>query len=621
MIEAENRGLAAGWNLGHARDREPLRAAPERGRLARRRRARRASSTFADARPRAAVVGPRLSNPDGTLQRSVRGFPTLWRLATEYFFLRKLAPRSSALNAFYAGGFDHDEVREVEFVMGACMLVRREAIDEVGAADEAFFLFSEETDWCYRFRAAGLAGRLLPGSGVRARARRLARRAPLPREPARAPAVPLEAPRRAAGGPRAAPAPRRAAAARRCSSAASAARPYREAAAWLASGDVAALLARAVSNIRLYLRLRAGDRGRARARLGARAGARRAEHVGHARVVAHAPLRRARRHVRSELARRSLASCSRSRRSRRLASGSAPAGRARSARPWRWLAASAARAVGILLWSVTGSGAGRRPLPPRAGPEARRARRALARGRRRVRGREPASRLRVPALARVPRARRADRRHRLRSRSSSTCRRSSPPIAVLVAYEAGWALFRQRLGGRRRGGRLRSRSSCFAPGSGGAYPLLSLPATSSRQLLVPAALALALTAIRTHTPALSSRRPPPRASCSRSSTRRTRSSSGSPSRVPRSSACSGRDRTCGPGLAALGALAVPAALFMLWLIPIAADTVSVSPGAGGGARARSSSTAGSSTSVSRRATASRPRCSRGAARSRSRRCC
>ena len=57
--------------------------------------------------PRAAVVAPRLLNPDGTLQRSVRGFPTLWRLATEYFFLRKLGTRTELLNAFYGGGFDH----------------------------------------------------------------------------------------------------------------------------------------------------------------------------------------------------------------------------------------------------------------------------------------------------------------------------------------------------------------------------------------------------------------------------------------------------------------------------------------------------------------------------------
>jgi N-acetylglucosaminyl-diphospho-decaprenol L-rhamnosyltransferase len=110
---------------------------------------------FADEHPDAAVVAPRLRNPDGTLQRSVRGFPTLWRLATEYFFLRKLAPRSRALNAFYAGGFDHASARPVDWVMGSCFLVRRAATESVGLFDEHFFLFSEETDWFYRFHEAG----------------------------------------------------------------------------------------------------------------------------------------------------------------------------------------------------------------------------------------------------------------------------------------------------------------------------------------------------------------------------------------------------------------------------------------------------------------------------------
>jgi N-acetylglucosaminyl-diphospho-decaprenol L-rhamnosyltransferase len=154
VLERENRGLAAGWNAGIAAtaaryvlllnsDAWTVGDAVER--LAR----------FADEHPRAAVVAPRLSNPDGSLQRSVRGFPTLWRLATEYLFLRKLAPRSRALNSFYAGGFDHREARRIDWAMGAVLLVRREAIDEVGPADEDFFLFSEETDWCYRFHAAG----------------------------------------------------------------------------------------------------------------------------------------------------------------------------------------------------------------------------------------------------------------------------------------------------------------------------------------------------------------------------------------------------------------------------------------------------------------------------------
>jgi hypothetical protein len=163
VIEQDNRGLAAGWNAGMA-------AATGRyflilnadawlteGSLRR-------LVAFADGHPEAAIVGPRLLNPDGTLQRSVRGFPTLWRLATEYLFLRKLAPRSRALNAFYGGGFAHDEVREADFVMGACMLVRREAVEQVGELDEAFFLFSEETDWAYRFREAGWKVLFFPGA-------------------------------------------------------------------------------------------------------------------------------------------------------------------------------------------------------------------------------------------------------------------------------------------------------------------------------------------------------------------------------------------------------------------------------------------------------------------------
>jgi GT2 family glycosyltransferase len=96
LVEQENRGLAAGWNRGIREttgvyvlilnaDAWALGDAIER------------LAEFADEHPRAAVVGPRLRYPDGRLQPSVRGFPTPWRLATEYLFLRKLAPRSQAL--------------------------------------------------------------------------------------------------------------------------------------------------------------------------------------------------------------------------------------------------------------------------------------------------------------------------------------------------------------------------------------------------------------------------------------------------------------------------------------------------------------------------------------------
>jgi N-acetylglucosaminyl-diphospho-decaprenol L-rhamnosyltransferase len=163
LVEQGNLGLAAGWNRGMQESSGDwylilnADAWMRDGAVDR-------LVEFAQAHPRAAVVGPRLLNPDGSLQRSVRGVPTLWRLATEYLYLRKLAPGSRLMNAFYAGGFDHDEAREAEVVMGSCMLVRRAAVEDAGPLDESFFLFSEETDWCYRFRRAGWQVWFFPGA-------------------------------------------------------------------------------------------------------------------------------------------------------------------------------------------------------------------------------------------------------------------------------------------------------------------------------------------------------------------------------------------------------------------------------------------------------------------------
>jgi N-acetylglucosaminyl-diphospho-decaprenol L-rhamnosyltransferase len=160
---AENRGYAAAANAGLGlasgryvlvlnSDAWPLGDAVER------------LVAFADAHADVGVVGPRLVNPDGTLQRSVRGFPTLWRLATEFLFLRKLGPRSRALNAFYGAGFDHRTTTDAEFLKGAALLLRREALEQVGGLDEAFFVFSEDVDLCYRMREAGWRVAFVPAA-------------------------------------------------------------------------------------------------------------------------------------------------------------------------------------------------------------------------------------------------------------------------------------------------------------------------------------------------------------------------------------------------------------------------------------------------------------------------
>ena len=149
LVEAANDGLAAGWNRGIAEtESEHVLVLNADAWLVDDALSQLVAA--ADRHPRAAAIGPLLLNPDGTLQRSVRGFPTTWRLATEYLYLRKLAPRSYALNAFYGAGFDHGSERVVEWVMGACFLLRRGAYDEVGPFDERFFLFSEEVDWMRR---------------------------------------------------------------------------------------------------------------------------------------------------------------------------------------------------------------------------------------------------------------------------------------------------------------------------------------------------------------------------------------------------------------------------------------------------------------------------------------
>ena len=106
--------------------------------------------SFMESSPEAGVVGAQLLNDDGSKQNSIANFPSL---ATELFnksLLRWLFPKK-----FPGKEKDYPKPIEVDSVIGACMMVRREAMDEVGLLDETYFLFLEETDWCYRIKKAG----------------------------------------------------------------------------------------------------------------------------------------------------------------------------------------------------------------------------------------------------------------------------------------------------------------------------------------------------------------------------------------------------------------------------------------------------------------------------------
>jgi GT2 family glycosyltransferase len=103
----------------------------------------------------AAAVGPRLENPDGTLQPSILRLPTLWRIVCESSGLAFLAAGRSPFRGHSASREDHSSLQTVECVKGAALLVRRSAFEEVGGFDESFFLYAEECDLAARLRRGG----------------------------------------------------------------------------------------------------------------------------------------------------------------------------------------------------------------------------------------------------------------------------------------------------------------------------------------------------------------------------------------------------------------------------------------------------------------------------------
>jgi GT2 family glycosyltransferase len=117
---------------------------------------------FVERTPDAGIVGPKLIFHDGTVQLSCRRFYTFTVLLMRRTPLGKLFPRSRAVREHLMLDFDHNTTREVDWVIGAAMFVRRDAVDNVGMMDERFFLYFEDVDWCYRMKQRGLKVYYLP---------------------------------------------------------------------------------------------------------------------------------------------------------------------------------------------------------------------------------------------------------------------------------------------------------------------------------------------------------------------------------------------------------------------------------------------------------------------------
>ena len=120
---------------------------------------------YLDAHPDVGVVGPQLLNADGTVQSSRRRFPTLATAFFESTWLERLAPRR-LLDRYYVLDRPDGETSDVDWVVGAALMVRQSVVQQVGALDAAYFMYSEELDWCRRIRDAGWRVVYLPAAQV-----------------------------------------------------------------------------------------------------------------------------------------------------------------------------------------------------------------------------------------------------------------------------------------------------------------------------------------------------------------------------------------------------------------------------------------------------------------------
>jgi GT2 family glycosyltransferase len=102
---------------------------------------------YMDENPSVGLLGPRVLNPDGTLQLSCTRRPTVWNAFARAIGLDNLIPGLTY--------FPHDRSRDVEVLSGCLLMARRKAIHTVGVLDERYFMYAEDKDWCTRFNAAG----------------------------------------------------------------------------------------------------------------------------------------------------------------------------------------------------------------------------------------------------------------------------------------------------------------------------------------------------------------------------------------------------------------------------------------------------------------------------------
>ncbi len=163
---ADNAGFGRGCNEGWRSGRAPfvLFLNPD---ASLDERSLRALATTLETQEGIGATAPRILADDGTLDWSQRRFPRLRSTYARAFFLNRVFPRAAWSDEIVRDPAAYDRPGSPEWVSGACILVRRTALERLGGFDERFFLYSEDVDLCRRLRDAGLDIRFEPGAVVR----------------------------------------------------------------------------------------------------------------------------------------------------------------------------------------------------------------------------------------------------------------------------------------------------------------------------------------------------------------------------------------------------------------------------------------------------------------------
>ena len=109
---------------------------------------------YMDAHTDVGVLGPKVLNPDGSLQYSARHFPTMVAAVFRHTIFGKFFPNNRFVRDYLMTNWAHDQATDVDWLSGSAMMIRRETFEQIGLLDERFFMYCEDIDWCRRAHGA-----------------------------------------------------------------------------------------------------------------------------------------------------------------------------------------------------------------------------------------------------------------------------------------------------------------------------------------------------------------------------------------------------------------------------------------------------------------------------------